>query len=113
MHTSYNPTKSSQLASDIGKLFTGYKTAEIALALGMVLASFTRVAKHATLSPERQISGIARMAINMQRDNPTPPKPDDKPWNDDTAIPDVTEPGWMDPKPGEPLNPPSGDPTKH
>lgn len=48
----------------------------------------------------------------MQKDTPTPPEPDN-PWDDDSAIPDVTQPGWMDPKPGEDLNPPSGDPQRH
>lgn len=45
----------------------------------------------------------------MQKDEP----PVDKPWNDDSQIPDVTQPGWMDPKPGEDPTPPdTSDPGK-
>lgn len=40
-----------------------------------------------------------------QKDNPPlPPFPEPEP------IPDTTDPSWMEPKPGEDLNPPSGDP---
>lgn len=45
----------------------------------------------------------------MQKDEPpyTPP-----PLPEPPPIPDTSNPGWYDPKPGEDLNPPSGDPHR-
>jgi hypothetical protein len=40
-----------------------------------------------------------------QKDNP-PSFPEPEP------VPDTSDPGWMQPKPGEDVNPPSGDPHR-
>jgi len=51
--------------------------------------------------------------MHAQKDPPPAPTPPTPPWKDDTAIPDVRHPDFYTPKPGEDLNPPSGNPTRH